>query len=474
VATTYDLVIIGMGSAGTLAAELAAGEMGLRVAAIERHRVGGDCLWTGCVPSKALVESARVARHVRRAGEFGIVVDEPTVDLDSVWRRIHAVRDGIAGTDDDPERFRSMGVELVTGSARVTGAREVTVDTGDATRRLSTRYVLVCTGSRPSVPAVPGLGEVEYLTSETLFDLDRPPSSLALIGGGPIGAELSQSLVRLGVPTTVFEAEPRLLPRDEPELADRLTTILRDEGVAIHLGTPATAVRRARGGIEVRSDDRSVTADAVFVAAGVRSNVESLGLEAFGIPVGPHGVTVDGRNRTLVPSIYVVGDAAANRPRFTHSAATDAALAVRDMFFPGRGLATELVPWCTFTDPELAHAGLTAAQARERYGTRAVEVHRHELAHNDRARAAATTEGAMIVVTAKKRIVGAHVLAPSAGEMIHELVTAIRFGLGLDDLAGVVHVYPTLATGIARLSADTAFRRARRYRGLVKLNRALG
>ena len=470
----YDLVIIGLGSGGTLAAEFAAGELGLKVAAVERGRIGGDCLWTGCVPSKSLIASARVAHTVRDAHRFGVSVPEPEIDLDAVWGRLKTVQASIAATDDSPDRFRELGVELVEGTGRVTGYRQVTVETADGVRELDTRFVLVCTGSRPAVPPIPGLAEVEFLTSETLFELDRPPKSLVMIGGGPIATELAQAMVRLGVPTTVLEMAHRLVPRDEPELADRLGQILRDEGVDLHLSTGATAVRAGGDGVIVETDDREFTAAGLLVATGRISNVESLGLDRFGVPVSADGVEVDGRNRTLVPSIYVVGDAAADRPRFTHSAAHDAVLAVRDMFFPGRGSPAQLVPWCTFTEPELAHVGLTAAEARERHGARSVQVLRHELAHNDRARADGTTDGLILIVTVKERIVGAHILAPSAGEVIHELALAIRFGIKIDELSEMVHIYPTLAAGIGRIAADRSFHTARRYRVLTKLTRWLG
>ncbi|NNE13230.1 MAG: FAD-dependent oxidoreductase [Ilumatobacter sp.] len=473
---SFDLVILGMGSAGTLAAEFAAGELGLKVAAVERSRIGGDCLWTGCVPSKALIASANVAHAVRHSERFGVSSSEPVVDLAAVWGRIKTVQATIAATDDAPERFRELGVELIEGTGRVTGYREVTVDVADGgTRVLDTRFVLVCTGSRPALPPVPGLAEVEVLTSENLFELERPPSSLVTIGGGPIACEISQAMVRLGVPTTMLEMAPRLVAKEEPELADRLTRLLRDDGVVVHTGTSATAVEPTNdGGVAVETDDATFEAAGVLVATGRRANVESLGLDRFGVQVGADGVVVDGRNRTLVPTIYVVGDAAAGRPQFTHAAAHDAVMAVRDMFFPGRGSPAQLIPWCTFTDPELAHVGLTAAEAREKYGSRSVEVYRRELEHNDRARADGRTDGVILIVTNKDRIVGGHALAPNAGEFIHELAMAIRFAIGIDELSEMVHVYPTIATGIGRIGAQRTYETAHRYRVLTKINRWLG
>lgn len=472
--TTYDLVIIGLGSGGTIAAELAADELGLKVAAVERSRIGGDCLWTGCVPSKALLASARVARTVRGAHHFGVRVDGYEVDLEAVWGRIRTVQETIAATDDSPDRFREMGVDLIEGVARVTGYREVTVDTTDGERVLATRHILVCTGSRPAMPPIAGLAEVEVLTSENLFELDRPPASLVIVGGGPVGCEMAQAMTNLGVPTTIVEQAPRLLPRDEPDLSDRLSRILAGDGVDVRPATEVTAVSRARDGVLVETSDGDIAAGGLLVAAGRTANVELLGLDRFGVPVGPGGVEVDGRNRTLVPSIYVVGDAAEGRPNFTHAAAHDAAMAVRDMFFPGRGSPPQLVPWCTFTEPELAHVGLTAAEARERHGSRAVTVHRRELADNDRARADATTEGVILIVTAKDKIVGAHALAPAAGELVHELALAMRFGVGIDELSELVHIYPTLSTGVGRIAARRAFDGARRFRGLTRIGRWLG
>ena len=470
----YDLVIIGLGSGGTMAAEFAAGELGLKVAAVERGRIGGDCLWTGCVPSKSLIASARVAHTVRQAAHYGVTAGEPEIDLTAVWGRIKTVQAGIAATDDSPDRFAELGVELIEGDGRVTGYSEVTVETANGSRLLDTRFVLVCTGSRPAVPPIPGLAEVDYLTSENLFELERPPESLVMVGGGPIATELAQAMVRLGVPTTVLEMTHRLVPRDEPELADRLAQILRREGVDLHLSTAATAVKPGGDGVIVETADDQFTAAGLVIATGRAANVETLGLDKFGIPISADGIEVDGRNRTLVPSIYVVGDAAEGRPRFTHSAAYDAVLAVRDMFLPGRGHPPQLVPWCTFTDPELAHVGLTAAEARHRHGDRNVTVYRRELAHNDRARADGHTDGLLMIITAKDRIVGAHALSPSAGELIHELAVAIKFGIGIDELSEMVHIYPTIATGIGRMAGDRAYKTARRYRMLAKFSRRLG
>jgi pyruvate/2-oxoglutarate dehydrogenase complex dihydrolipoamide dehydrogenase (E3) component len=315
---------------------------------------------------------------------------------------------------------------------------------------------------------VPGLEDAGFLTSESLFELENPPRSVVILGGGPIGVEMAQGLNRLGIRVTLVQRGSRLLPRDEPELTERLTGVLRAEGVDVRLGTEAARVTVENGRKVVHgSGDERFEADEILVAAGRTPAVDGLGLEDAGVRVEPRGVAVDRRMRTNVPSIYAVGDVA-GRYLFTHSAGHEAAMAVRDMLFPGRGKVSDLVPWTTFTDPELAHVGLTLAEAKERHGEKKVAAERVDLNHSDRARADGATEGRMVLVTAGEKLVGAHVLAPAAGETIHELTLAIRKGMKLRDLASMVHVYPTITTSINLLAADAAYRYARKYRWLVR------
>jgi pyruvate/2-oxoglutarate dehydrogenase complex dihydrolipoamide dehydrogenase (E3) component len=462
----YDLVIVGVGSAGIVAAEFAAA-IRLRVAAVEAARIGGDCLWTGCVPSKALLASARVAHQMRTADRFGIAAVEPDVDLEAVWRRIHAIREQIASTDDSPQRFHDLGVEVVFGRARLTGPN--TVEVGD--RRLETRYVLVATGSRPAVPPVDGLAEAGYVTSETVFELERPPRSLVVMGGGPVGVELAQGCRRLGMPVTLLQRGPRLLPRDEPELTGIVERTLLGEGVQVRLGADArrVSVENGRKIVEARIGDEDVSfeADDVLVAAGRSPTVNGLGLDRLGIEIGEHGIVVDGNLRTSVESVYAVGDVA-GRYLFTHNAAHEAATALRDMFYPGSGKPSDLVPWCTFTDPELASVGLSVAEARQRHGDD-TRIWSRELSRSDRARAESAGEGAVILVTARGRLVGAHVLAPGAGELIQQLGLAIRDERKLRELAGLIHVYPTVATSIQQLAGEAAYAYARRWARLLRV-----
>ena len=472
-AAIYDLVVIGMGSAGLTATEFATG-LGLQVAVVERARIGGDSLWTGCVPSKALVASAKVAHTMRNAHRVGIGSVEPAIDLPTVWRRARSVQAEIAATDDNPHRYRQMGAELITGHARLTGANEVTVQSDDGTATVvQTRFVLLCTGSRPHIPSIEGLSTDWCLTSENLFQLNAPPASLAIIGGGPMGVELAQALQRLGVEVTVLQRAHTLLPRLERSLVTRLAAMLAEEGVVVHTTADVRwCARRPDGLIDVEAtvghDGRAVKlrVAGVLVAAGRTANTGDLGLEDLGIEVTERGIQVDDRGRTAVRTVYAAGDAAGRR-YLTNSAGYEALSAVRDMFFPGKGNVDSAIPSCVFSDPELASVGLTVDQAEEQFGTDS-DSWRIDLAHNDRARTDAHSDGSVVVVTAKGRIVGAHLLAPNAGEMVHELSLAIHRELRLEELAEAVHVYPTVAGAIGQLAAESAYEKAHRLRWMMK------
>jgi pyruvate/2-oxoglutarate dehydrogenase complex dihydrolipoamide dehydrogenase (E3) component len=364
-------------------------------------------------------------------------------------------------------------VDVIHGHATVTGPTEVTVSGSDGgARRIETRTVLLTTGSRPTVPAIPGLAEAGFEMSETFFERTEAPRSMVMIGGGPISMELAQACNRLGVEVTVLQKGDRLLPRDEPSLVSTLVEQIRREGVTIVTDVETTSVtvddsaatKTVHG--TVRGVEHRWTAEEIFVGAGRTPNVEGLGLEALGITTGPRGIEVDARGRTAVKSIYAAGDVA-GRFLFTHAAGYEGVMAVRDAFFPGSGKVGMLIPWCTFTDPELAHVGMTIAEAEARFGNDA-DVWRIDLDHNDRARADGTTVGSIVVVTGKGKVVGGHILGPSAGEMIHELALAVRHAMAFTDIASLVHVYPTLSTGIGQLAAESNFDRARRLRWLVK------
>ncbi len=461
----FDLVVIGLGSGGLPAARFAL-EMGLRVAAVERDRVGGDCLWTGCVPSKALLASAKVAHHLRHADRWGLPPRDGAFDTAAVWARVRAVQEAIATTDDSPEPLLGRGLVLHRGEPRLTGPREVTV----GEHRLATRFVLLASGSRPAVPPLEGLEAAAPLTSDTVWDLERAPESLVVVGGGPIAVELAQALTRLGTRVTVLQKGPRLLAREEPSVVARLRAVLEAEGVEIVEEVTTTRVER-RGPEKVVHGEHRGRAGAwsgaeVLVATGRRPNVEGLGLEELGVELSPRGVVVDERMRSSVPTVYAAGDVA-GRFLFTHSATHEGIRAVRDMFFPGKGTVATQTPWCTFTDPELARVGLTEAEARDRGGD--VAVFERTLGHSDRARAEGAEEGTVRIVTDGGRIVGAHILAPAAGELVAELALAMDQDLPLARLARVVHAYPTVASTVAELAAEAVYDSARRLRWLVRV-----
>ncbi|MFQ5474008.1 MAG: dihydrolipoyl dehydrogenase family protein [Dehalococcoidia bacterium] len=455
----YDIVIIGVGSAGMVAAEVAS-NIGVRTAIVERDRVGGDCLWTGCVPSKTLLSSAKVAQTIRNAAAYGIAAGDVNVDTNAVWGRIRRVQEEIAATDDDPERFKEMGVDVLQGEATFVAPHRISV--GD--REVSTKFALVCTGSRPTAPPIDGLADAGFLTSENLFQLDEAPESLIVLGGGPIGTEMAQGMNRLGVKTVLLEAMDGILTRDEPALTTILTDVLRGEGVEVCVNTKISRVER-RGDRKVVSgqvngEERTWEASEILVAAGRKPNIDALNLDAVGVKTGSKGIRVTERLRTSADWVYAAGDCA-GRFLLTHSAAAEAAIALRNMFFPGGKAALDLVPWTTFTDPELAHVGMTVDEAQRKLGRESVKVFERDVAHSDRARSDGATTGKTIVVTdTKSKILGAHILSPAAGEMISQFTLAIAEGVRLTPgmaTTNLIQVYPTYSTVVTQMAGDATY-----------------
>ena len=460
-ARPYDLVIVGLGPSGLTAARLASQELGLRVAAVDKGRIGGTNVWSGSIPSKALLEATVRHRQV-------------TPDANSAWESMLAARESVHSHVSDAASVLDWGVSLHSGTAVVTGPRTVEVTSEESTETLEGRFVLIATGSVPAIPAIPGIAEVPVLTNETLYDLTSPPSDIIIIGAGPVGVESAQALARIGAKVQLFETGPRILPREEPQLSERLTDILRNDGVDVHVGEPILAARYENGRCCVETVRGELDAEHLLVAAGRSSSVTSLGLDRLGIVATPAGINVDARSRTTLTSIYAVGDAAAGRPRLTSTAVADASLAIRDMFLPGRAQASTMSPWCIFTEPELARVGFTAAQAKERFRSRAVKVHQLELSEVHRALFEGSSEGLIELVTVHGRIVGGHVIASRASEVINEIALAVRFSVSIEELARVPHVYPTIASGIGRLASDQAVLRLRRLKGFAKLGRLTG
>jgi pyruvate/2-oxoglutarate dehydrogenase complex dihydrolipoamide dehydrogenase (E3) component len=468
----YDVVIIGVGSAGMVAGEVAV-KLGAKTALVERQRIGGDCLWTGCVPSKALLASAKAAYTMRHADAYGLRPTDATFETAPVWERIRAIQRDIAATDDNAEKYERVGADLITGQAEFTGEHRIRV--GEL--EMTARYALVCTGSRAATPPVEGLADIGYLTSDNVFELERAPESLIVVGGGPIGCELAQAMNRLGVRVTLLQRAGRILERDEPELADILLERLRHEGVDIVLNAELTRAARNGDGKVIHgragASEQAWTAEEILVAAGRTPNVEGLGLDAAGIATGPRGIVVDDKLRTSAKWVYAAGDCA-GRYLFTHSAAAEAVTALRNMFFPGSAKAPSLIPWTTFTDPELAHVGRTFDEAANELGADRVRRFEWDMAHSDRARAEGATEGKVVVITdAKFRIVGAHVLSPAAGEMIGQFTLAMAKGLRLTpDFGNLVQVYPTYSTAVSQAAGEATYGQLEKpfLRALRRLN----
>ena len=453
----YDLVVIGAGSAGMVAGEVAP-KMGVKCALIERARVGGDCLWTGCVPSKALIASAKAAHLIRTAGDFGLSASRSTIDTAPVFARVRRIQHEIAETDDNPKKYTDAGVDVIYGEAKLIDGHTVTV----GERRITSKFILIATGSRAAAPPIAGIEDVGYLTSESLFEQERAPQSMLIVGGGPIAIEMAQAHHRLGVRVTVLQRANRILERDEPVLADKLLDLLRAEGIEIVLNVALTSAEKTAGDKTLRGtadgEERAWTADEILVAAGRMPNVEGLGLAEAGIATNARGIVVDSKLRTNVESVYACGDVA-GRFLFTHSAAAEAVGALRNMFYPGTKDAPDLIPWATFTEPELAHAGMTSVEAREKLGADNVRTFAWQFSHNDRARAEQASDGEVVAVTdAKFKLLGAHILAPGAGDMIGQFTLAIANGQRLTpDFGNLVQVYPTYTTSFSQLAAEATY-----------------
>ena len=457
-ADEYDLVVVGAGSAGLSAAPFAA-KLGARVALVDKDRPGGDCLYSGCVPSKALIKAAKVAHEMRRATDYGLAPCEPTVDLARVMAHVQNVI-GRVYEFENPETLAHEGVELVTGVARFVDPH--TVRAGD--RTLRARRFIICTGARAAIPPIPALAGVGYLTYEDVFQMTQLPRHLLVIGAGPIGVELGQAFRRLGAQVTMFQRSTRLLSMADPECSDTLATILHEEGVRFHLGAALDRVDQDADRIAITSGGDKIVGDALLVAAGRIANVEGLALEAAGVAYGPQGIPVDPYLRTNQPHVYACGDVLGEQ-QFTHYAGMQGYVAVRNALLPGKGTGVlEHVPWTIFTDPEVARAGLTVAEARERHGD-GVDVTRWPLERVDRGQTEGDRRGFVKVVHRPNgEILGGHIVAGRAGEMIQELILAMEHGVKLGELASAIHVYPTYASGIQQ--ASVAYRVGHLLHGL--------
>lgn len=449
-----DLVVVGAGSGGITAARFAA-RAGARVVLIEKDRIGGDCTWTGCVPSKALLKVARVVHQARNASGFGLsATTVGPVDLKEVMDYVRRAISKVYGFET-PEVLRQEGVDVRIGRARFEDANTLAVASAEGETTITAKKIIICTGARPTIPNLQGLSDVPYLTSEQIYDLEMLPEHLLVVGGGPVGVEMAQAFRRLGSRVSLFQESAHLLPRDEPEAAETLARILRDEGVGLHLGARVTRVAPRDGGIVVHTYAGEVEGSVLLVATGRTPNVDTMELLRAGVRFTEGGVPVDGSLSTNVKHIYAAGDVVGG-PQFTHYAGYQAFIAARNALFPGasKGVA-QFVPWTTFTDPEVARAGVTEAEARNKHrGADDVGVRFMPMERVDRAVTENDTDGFIKVVHRKNgTVLGATVVAERAGEAIHEWALAISNRLKMSDLASTIHVYPTYSIANQQLAS---------------------
>jgi len=446
-----DICVIGAGSGG-LSVAAGAAQLGARTVLIEGGKMGGDCLNVGCVPSKALIAAAEAASIGRRSAAFGVDFAAPAVD----WARIRAHIDGVIAAiapNDSVERFEGLGVQVIRAWAKFVGPQ--TVETGG--RRITAKRFVLAVGSSPSVPQIPGLHAVPYLTNETIFETAGPMRHLLVIGGGPIGAELAQAYARLGVAVTVIEQE-RLLSRDDPALVAVVRAALIADGVVLREGQPVKQVARRGSELVLTVDREEILGSHLLIATGRRPNLDRLDLAAAGVAQSPRGITVDRRLRTSNRRIFAIGDCAdlpgTGPLAFTHVAGHHAGIVIRNALFrlPAR-IDPAIVPRVTYTDPELASVGLSMAEGAARYpGSRVVE---SAFGENDRARTARAPEGLIrICAAANGRILGVAIVGRGAGELLAPWCLALRRGLKLAALADLLLPYPTLGEVSKRVAGQ--------------------
>ncbi len=452
----YNVIVIGGGTAGLVTAAGTAG-LGGRVALIERNKMGGDCLNFGCVPSKALISSARLIEKMRRAEEWGLRPVEPTFEFAEVFERMRARRSKIAPNDSE-ERFQSLGVDVFRGEAKFISDREVAV--GDLILRA--RNIVIATGSRTAIPKIEGIESVPFFTNETIFDyLKTKPESMIVLGGGPIGCELGQTFSRLGVRVTIVQRDGRLLPREDPDVSEFIARRLSNEGVAVITKADAISVTQIDSGIEMTIDrggagQAKVRGSILLVSAGRQPTVKTLELDRAGVRTSDRGVEVNDYLQTSNPHIYAAGDVAGPF-LFTHMADAQARVVVRNILMPLQVLRQKIdysvVPWCTYVDPEIATVGLTESAAAKKNISCDVIV--QKLEDVDRAVLENEDYGFAKVVVQKgtDKILGATLVCENAGELLHEFVLAMKYGIGLGKIAATIHAYPTLSE-LARKMGD--------------------
>lgn len=454
----FDMIVIGGGSAGLTSSGIAA-NFGAKTMMIESDRLGGDCTWTGCIPSKTLLKAAKVARQIREAGSYGLIDGDVEIDFKRVMQHVHAVRAEVYEEADRPEIYEDMGIEVVFGEASFLDKNTIEIRFKDgSSRRVSSDRFVIATGAKAFVPPIPGLDAVPYYTNETLFDIEDMPSDLVIIGGGPIGTEMSQAFVNLGANVTVVDMAPHILANDDPELSEILKKELEAQGVRYALNATVRKIEEQDGEVQVHitmnGKDQVISGDALLMATGRRAHSQSLNLDAAGVKTDNGKVLVDDHCRTNISTIYAAGDVT-GRYQFTHMSEHMAKVAVTKALLKvvPMKIDRDHVPWVTYTHPELAHVGKTEEQLKE--SSESYEVYRFPYSKIDRALSEGETTG-LVKIFAKKlsgKILGASVVGAHAGEFISEYALAMKNGVSMRGIADTIHPYPSWGLG-ARRAAD--------------------
>jgi dihydrolipoamide dehydrogenase len=452
----FDMIVIGGGAAGLTAAGISA-SLGARTALVEAKRLGGDCTWYGCVPSKTLLKAARVAHLINTADRYGLEASYPRIDFPKVLRHVHSTQQHVFEEADAPPIYERMGIQVISARAKFLSSRAVELtDEHGHVSTISSRYFIVATGSSPIVPPIDGLSGVPFLTNETIFSLSTQPRKLVVVGGGPIGIEMALSFRRLGSEVTVIDMANRILPKDDLELADLLRHSLTEEGIRFTLNAAVQRFEPLNHGVrvliksETTGREESIEGDALLLSIGRRSNMQSLNLESIGVQVTKRGIVIDKHCRTGVKNIFACGDVAGSF-QFTHMAEHMAKVATTNaLLHIPLSMDTDHVPWVTYTDPELAHVGATEEELKERGLT--YDIYRFPFSKIDRAITDHETNG-LIKILAKRstgKIYGVNILGVNAGEMIGEYTLALKHGITLRQVADTIHPYPTYALGNRR------------------------
>jgi len=473
----YDALVIGGGAAGLTTAGIAA-NFGAKTMMIEMDRLGGDCTWTGCVPSKTLLKAASVMHNAKKAEQYGL--KSGTIDMDprKVMAHVDKIRREVYEDADDPKIFEEMGIEVVSGKAAFVDDHTLNITDKDGLQReVSGKYIFICTGAKAFMPPITGVDSVDYLTNESLFEIDDMPKKLVIVGGGPIGSEMSQAFNRLGTEVHVVDMAPGILSNDDPELTAILKESLETEGVHYHLNSSVKELSKSSEGvtitIEQDGEEKNLSAEKVLLATGRKANIESLQLDAAGVKTERGGITVNDKCRTNKKHIYAIGDVT-GRYQFTHMCEHMAKVATSNALIKiPMKIDKKHVPWVTFTEPELGHVGATQKQLEE--AGESFEIYRFPFSKIDRAITDGNTTG-LIKVYAKKwsgKILGASVLGAHAGEMISQYALAMRNGVSLRDFADTIHPYPSYGLG-ARRAADQWYIRNQSERLVKWIKRIFG